>query len=74
MIEKNIYILAPSDLLFLFSRCCHGFLNDAKNDVKNVFFLQPLENLGAILFYSLLNGENYTMWSRAMIKVLSAKN
>ena len=39
-----------------------------------VFSLHPSDNPGAILVTSLLNGENYTMWSRAMIKALSAKN
>lgn len=46
---------------------------DTKN-AKNIYSLHPSDNLGAVLVSSLLNGDNYTMWSRAMLKALSAKN
>ena len=49
--------------------------SDATKDNKNAAFtLHPSDNPGTILVSFPLNGENYTMWSRAMIKALSAKN
>lgn len=49
--------------------------SDTTKDVKNhAFTLHPYDNLGAILVSFPLKGENYTVWSRAMIKALSAKN
>lgn len=38
------------------------------------FTLHPSDNPETILVSFPLNGENYTMWSRAMIKALSVKN
>ncbi|KDO41125.1 hypothetical protein CISIN_1g047541mg [Citrus sinensis] len=49
--------------------------SDATNDSKNAALtLHPSDNPGTILVSFPLNGENYTMWSRAMIKALSVKN
>ena len=49
--------------------------SDATKDSKNAAFtLHPSDNPGTILVSFPLNGENYTMWSRAMIKALSAEN
>ncbi|KAL5858006.1 hypothetical protein ACOSQ3_005464 [Xanthoceras sorbifolium] len=45
---------------------------DTKN-AKNMYSLHPSDNPGAVLVSSLLNGDSYTMWSRAMLKALSAK-
>ena len=45
-----------------------------KNAKNAAFTLHSSDNFGAILVSSPLNGDNYTMWSRAMIKALSAKN
>ncbi|KAF7126391.1 hypothetical protein RHSIM_Rhsim11G0081200 [Rhododendron simsii] len=45
------------------------------NDVSmNVYFLHPSDNPGTPLVSSPLTGDNYTSWSRAMIRALSAKN
>ncbi|KAH7577854.1 hypothetical protein JRO89_XS01G0307700 [Xanthoceras sorbifolium] len=38
-----------------------------------MYSLHPSDNPGTVLVSSLLNGDNYTMWSRAMLKALSAK-
>lgn len=47
---------------------------DTVKDAKNDFCLHPSANFGVILVSSLLSGENYSMCSTSIIKVLSAKN
>lgn len=43
-------------------------------DPLNPFFIHHADNPGMILVSQLLNGENYSAWSRALIIALSAKN
>ncbi|RDX63718.1 hypothetical protein CR513_57818, partial [Mucuna pruriens] len=43
-------------------------------DFTNPFFIHPNENPGSILVPSLLNGENYHQWLRAMKMSLKLKN
>lgn len=50
-------------------------VNNTTSDVSmSVNFLSPLDNLGPLLVSSPLTGDNYTSWSRAMMRALSAKN
>ncbi|KAL2474877.1 Plant transposase [Abeliophyllum distichum] len=46
----------------------------SQQEEKNPYTIHPSDNPGAVLVSSLLNGDNYTMWSKAMLKALSAKS
>ncbi|XP_019415608.1 PREDICTED: uncharacterized protein LOC109327062 [Lupinus angustifolius] len=43
-------------------------------DPSSPFYMPPNENPGAIMVSSLLNGENYHSWSRAMSMALKSKH
>ncbi|XP_077252032.1 uncharacterized protein LOC143891317 [Tasmannia lanceolata] len=43
-------------------------------DFNNPLFLHHSDSPGTVLVSQVLNGENYSMWSRAMIKALNAKS
>ena len=70
------HFLIPSLLVFVLMA---GKTDTEKIDTGKIaentaFTLHPSDNPGAIMVSSSLNGDNYTMWSKAMIKTLSAKN
>lgn len=57
------------------SNVSSGPSSHASNDnYNNPFYLHPSDNLGNVLVSSLLNGDNYHTWSRAMQMALTAKN
>lgn len=60
---------------FFLSNLVLSIIMAAKTETtKTAFSLHPSDNPGANLVSFPLNGENYTVWNRAMIKALSAKN
>ncbi|KAF1881747.1 hypothetical protein Lal_00032218 [Lupinus albus] len=54
----------------------NGMMNvvSAIQDPSSPFFMSANENLGAILVSTLLNGDNYHGWARAMAMSLKTKN
>ena len=43
-------------------------------DDSSPFFLHYSDSPGLVLVFQLLNGDNYALWSRAMLIALSVKN
>ncbi|KAJ8620020.1 hypothetical protein MRB53_028549 [Persea americana] len=57
------------------SNASSGPSSHASNDnYSNPFYLHPSNNPGNVLIPSLLDGDNYHTWSRAMQMALTAKN
>ncbi|PKI54423.1 hypothetical protein CRG98_025210 [Punica granatum] len=48
--------------------------NSKSIDVTSPYFLSTSDNPGTALVTIVLNGENYQMWSKAMLRALEAKN
>ena len=51
----------------------HLFAVGDQTKKKNLYVIHPLDNPGIVLMSCLLNGDNYTMWSKAMLKALMQK-
>jgi hypothetical protein len=56
------------------SQAASSFTSPSIQDISSPYFLHSADHPGAILVSTLLNGDNYPTWKRAMKMALNAKN